>query len=64
MTMKTISARLSETTPKTKKVAFDFLKESGFIGATEGCESDSTDYKKHVTKKIRKATKPEFPNTP
>lgn len=37
-----------------KKTAFDFLKESGFIGAVEGSKNDSVDYKKHVTKRIKK----------
>jgi hypothetical protein len=37
-----------------KKTPFDFLKETGFIGAVEGDENDSIDYKKSVTKRIRK----------
>jgi hypothetical protein len=37
-----------------KRTAFDFLKESGFIGAVEGEESDSVDYKKYVTERTKK----------
>lgn len=37
-----------------KKTAFDFLKETGFIGAIEGDKSDSIDYKKQITKRIKK----------
>ena len=37
-----------------KTTAFDFLKETGFIGAIEGNENDSVDYKKHAAKRIRK----------
>lgn len=37
-----------------KKTAFDFLKETGFIGAVEGDERDSVDYKKCVTERVRK----------
>lgn len=37
-----------------KKTAFDFLKETGFIGGTEGDERDSVDYKKHVGERTRK----------
>lgn len=37
-----------------KKTAYDFLKETGFIGAVEGDEHDSVNYKKHVTERIRK----------
>lgn len=37
-----------------KMTAFDFLKESGFVGGIEGDESDSVDYKKYITKRIRK----------
>lgn len=37
-----------------KKTAFDFLQETGFIGATAGDETGSIDYKKYVTKRVRK----------
>jgi hypothetical protein len=37
-----------------KKTAFDFLKETGFIGGVEGNENDSVNYKRHVTEKIKK----------
>lgn len=37
-----------------KKTPFDFLKETGFIGAVEGEEKDSADYKKYATERIGK----------
>ena len=39
---------------KQKMTAFDFLKEAGFIGGTEGDNSDSVSYKSQVTKRIKK----------
>ncbi|MBA2368617.1 MAG: hypothetical protein H0V82_06295 [Candidatus Protochlamydia sp.] len=36
-----------------KKNPFDFLKEAGFIGTVEGEESDSLDYKKSVTARVK-----------
>lgn len=37
-----------------KKTAFDFLKETGFIGGTEGGENDSVDYKNYIHERIKK----------
>lgn len=37
-----------------KKTAIDFLKEAGFIGAIEGDENDSVDYKSYLTERTRK----------
>lgn len=37
-----------------KKTPFDFLMETGFIGAVEGDEKDSVDYKKYVSERIKK----------
>ncbi len=34
--------------------ALDFLKEIGFIGAAEGDADDSLQYKKQISKRIRK----------
>ena len=44
----------SQRQKQKKKSAFDFLKESGFIGAIEGKENDSVEYKKYVTERVRK----------
>lgn len=37
-----------------KKTAFDFLKETGFIGGVEGEENDSVNYKKLGLERIKK----------
>lgn len=61
---KTVSASLKEqaiyeleflksSLDKQEKTAFDFLKETGFIGAAEGEKQDSTGYKKYVTQRIK-----------
>lgn len=44
----------SESQKQKKKTAFDFLKDTGFIGAVEGDENDSVDYKKYAMDRIRK----------
>lgn len=44
----------SQSQNQQKKTPYDFLKETGFIGAINGSENDSTDYKKHIGKRVRK----------
>jgi hypothetical protein len=44
----------SQSQKQQKRSAFDFLREAGFIGAIEGEENESIEYKKHITKRIRK----------
>lgn len=35
-----------------EKTAFDFLQDMGFIGAIEGTENDSVNYKQHAVKRM------------
>lgn len=55
MDRKTVSKAINrlytiQSRKQQKKTAFDYLMESGFIGAVEGGRHDSTDYKNTVTK--------------
>lgn len=44
----------TQSQKKQNKTPFDFLKETGFIGGTEGRKDDSMNYKKEITERIKK----------
>ncbi len=50
----TISFDELQSQKQKKKTAFDVLKETGFVGAIEGGKNDSVNYKRYITKRIRK----------